>query len=106
MTVKLTSRVRETHQVAEAQQEKNAKLREAFGISEFFVEGSSLDPERRTREAEARAAASKYELVHSPSPVAEDPEPVAEKKVKRKRSSSSNKKKKGKKHKKDRTEED
>lgn len=95
--------MRETHQVAEAQQEKNAKLREAFGISEFFVEGSSLDPERHAREAEARAAANKvYELVHSPSPAAEEPEPVAEKKVKRKRSSSSNKKKKGKKHKKDR----
>merc|ERR1712008_245527 len=34
--------VRETHALAEAQQEKNQKLREAFGISEGFVEGSTL----------------------------------------------------------------
>lgn len=93
--------VRETHQIAEAQQEKNAKLREAFGISEFFVEGSSLDPERHAREAEARAAASKvYELVRTPSP-APDTTSAPEKK-KRKRSGSTSKKKKGKKHKKER----
>lgn len=93
--------VRETHQIAEAQQEKNAKLREAFGISEFFVEGSSLDPERHAREAEARAAASKvYELVRTPSP-APDTTSAPEKK-KRKRSASAIKKKKGKKHKKER----
>uniref|UniRef100_V9I8V4 Uncharacterized protein n=1 Tax=Apis cerana TaxID=7461 RepID=V9I8V4_APICE len=84
--------VRETHQIAEAQQEKNAKLREAFGISEFFVEGSSLDPERHAREAEARAAASKvYELVRTPSP-APDTTSAPEKK-KRKRSASAIKKK-------------
>lgn len=62
--------VRETHQIAEAQQEKNAKLREAFGISEFFVEGSSLDPNRRAKEAAAKAAAEaqkKYTLVRSPT---------------------------------------
>nr|KAF7434114.1 hypothetical protein H0235_002305 [Vespula pensylvanica] len=94
--------VRETHQIAEAQQEKNAKLREAFGISEFFVEGSSLDPERRAREAEARAAANKvYELVRTPSP-APDTTSAPEKKNKRKRSGSTSKKKKGKKHKKER----
>uniref|UniRef100_A0A0C9PRV7 SRRM2 protein n=1 Tax=Fopius arisanus TaxID=64838 RepID=A0A0C9PRV7_9HYME len=73
--------VRETHQVAEAQQEKNAKLREAFGISEYFVEGSSLDPERHAREAEARAAAGKvYELVHSPSPPPVEEAPATDKK--------------------------
>lgn len=62
--------VKETHQIAEAQQEKNAKLREAFGISEFFVEGSSLDPGRHAKEAAARAAAAqpKYQLVRTPSP--------------------------------------
>lgn len=32
--------VRETHQVAAAKQEKNAMLRSAFGISEYFVEGN------------------------------------------------------------------
>lgn len=94
--------VRETHQIAEAQQEKNAKLREAFGISEFFVEGSSLDPERHAREAEARAAASKvYDLVRTPSPVPNTTTSAPEKK-KRKRSGSAIKKKKGKKHKKER----
>ena len=65
--------VRETHQIAEAQQEKNAKLREAFGISEYFVEGSSLDPQRHVKEAQAKAAAEqskKYPLVRTPSPVA------------------------------------
>lgn len=68
--------VRETHQVAEAQQEKNAKLREAFGISEFFVEGSSLDPQRRAKEAAAKAAVAaaavaettRYDIVKSPTP--------------------------------------
>lgn len=71
--------VRETHQLAEAQQEKNAKLREAFGISEYFVEGSSLDPQRHAKEAAARAAAAaeqkkqpsaqaRYTLVRTPSP--------------------------------------
>lgn len=103
--------VRETHQIAEAQQEKNAKLREAFGISEFFVEGSSLDPERHAREAEARAAAAAskvYELVRTPSPA---PPPVPEaiatttaekKKRKRSGSASASKKKKAKKHKRER----
>lgn len=101
VTCTFSCSVRETHQIAEAQQEKNAKLREAFGISEFFVEGSSLDPERHAREAEARAAASKvYELVRTPSP-APDTTSVPEKK-KRKRSGSAIKKKKGKKHKKER----
>lgn len=103
--------VRETHQIAEAQQEKNAKLREAFGISEFFVEGSSLDPERHAREAEARAAAASkvYELVRTPSPAPPPsvPEAIAttateKKKRKRSGSASAGKKKKAKKHKRER----
>lgn len=32
--------VRETHQLAEAQQEKNQRLREAFGIPSEYVDGS------------------------------------------------------------------
>jgi len=107
--------VRETHQIAEAQQEKNAKLREAFGISEFFVEGSSLDPERHAREAEARAAAAAaskvYELVRTPSPAPPPsvPEAIAttateKKKRKRSGSASAAKKKKAKKHKRERSE--
>jgi serine/arginine repetitive matrix protein 2 len=47
-------------------------LREAFGISEYFVEGSSLDPQRHVKEAQAKSAAEqskKYTLVRTPSPV-------------------------------------
>lgn len=108
--------VRETHQIAEAQQEKNAKLREAFGISEFFVEGSSLDPERHAREAEARAAAAAskvYELVRTPSPAAAPSTDAVtitaasavsgvEKKKRKRSGSASAKKKKTKKHKRER----
>lgn len=87
--------VTETHQIAQAQQEKNAKLREAFGISEYFVDGSSFDPARETKEQMARANAlreqeklkdleqsKKYDLVHTPSP-----EPQTEKKKTKKRKS-------------------
>jgi serine/arginine repetitive matrix protein 2 len=115
--------VRETHQIAEAQQEKNAKLREAFGISEYFVEGSSLDPQQHVKEAQVKAAAEqnkKYTLVCTPSPVpaAADKDKDKDKdnsdKIKKRKrmtreSSSSpetkrDKKKKSKKHKKDRSE--
>lgn len=54
--------VRETHQIAEAQQEKNAKLREAFGISEYFVEGSSFDPDRKAKEDIKKSTALQDEL--------------------------------------------
>jgi serine/arginine repetitive matrix protein 2 len=88
--------VRETHQIAEAQQEKNAKLREAFGISQFFVEGSSLDPNRKVKEAAAQQAAAaaaqqvavqptkKYGLVRTPSPEPAQTEHDKSKKRKRK----------------------
>lgn len=105
----------ETHQVAEAQQEKNARLREAFGISEYFVDGSSFDPDRQEKEKLAKAAALleeerqkalerekekllekqqavRYELVHTPSPEREeeveeqeDDEKIVKRKKKRKR---------------------
>nr|CAD7437651.1 unnamed protein product [Timema bartmani] len=115
-TLRSVVSVRETHQIAEAQQEKNAKLREAFGISEYFVEGSSLDPQRHVKEAQAKAAAEQnknYMLVRTPSPTPAHTEQAADKSSKRKRhtkdSSSSpeakrEKKKKSKKHKKDRSE--
>ena len=52
----------ETHQLAEAKEKQNAKLREALGIGENYVDGSSFDAERKAREAEARAMqAKKYE---------------------------------------------
>lgn len=54
--------VRETHQIAEAQQEKNAKLREAFGISEYFVEGSSFDSDRKAKEDLKKSNALQEEL--------------------------------------------
>lgn len=76
--------MKETHQIAEAQQEKNAKLREAFGISEYFVEGSSLDAGRRAKEEAARQAAQpRYQLVRTPSP-APAPDTTAPRRKRRK----------------------
>lgn len=75
--------MKETHEIAQAQQQKNARLREAFGISDYFVEGSSFDPERIAREDLAKSEAlqkviqadkdpdklnrKKYALVRTPS---------------------------------------
>lgn len=100
--------LRETHEIAQAQQQKNARLREAFGISDYFVEGTSFDPERKAREDLAKSEAlqkeiqaekdtdkanrKKYALVRTPSPdksdsaVAEDDEKAkVDKKKKKKR---------------------
>merc|ERR1712150_247142 len=46
--------LKETHQIAEAQKEKNRRLKDAFGISSNFVEGSSFDPNRRAMELAAK----------------------------------------------------
>uniref|UniRef100_A0A8W7P4N0 Uncharacterized protein n=1 Tax=Anopheles coluzzii TaxID=1518534 RepID=A0A8W7P4N0_ANOCL len=54
--------VRETHHIAQAQQEKNAKLREAFGISQYFVEGTSFDQDRKAKEDLAKSEALQKEL--------------------------------------------
>lgn len=59
-------------------------MREAFGISDYFVEGTSFDPERKAREDLAKSEAiqkelqaekdadkinrKKYALVRSPTP--------------------------------------
>lgn len=76
--------MKETHEIAQAQQHKNAKLREAFGISEYFVEGTSFDPDRKAREDLAKSEAlqkdiqaekanqKKYALVRTPSPDKQD----------------------------------
>lgn len=48
---------KETHQIAEATAEKNAKLKEAFGISEYYQDGSSFDPNRKAKEEAAKALA-------------------------------------------------
>merc|ERR1711864_3227 len=75
---------KETHQIAEAQKEKNARLKEAFGISTHFVEGSSFDPNRRELEDAARQAARGGPT--KDFPLLEDPE---EKKKKKKKPQSS-----------------
>lgn len=54
--------LRDTHQIAQAQQQKNAKLREAFGISEYFVEGSSFDADRKAKEDLAKSEAIQKEM--------------------------------------------
>lgn len=77
--------LRETHEIAKAQQEKNSKLREAFGISEYFVEGTSFNPERKAREdlakseamqkeiqAEKESKGKRYALVRTPTPEKSD----------------------------------
>ncbi|ESN96269.1 hypothetical protein HELRODRAFT_68390 [Helobdella robusta] len=43
-----------THQIAEANQARNNSLKLAFGISEFFKDGSSFDPERKAKEEASR----------------------------------------------------
>lgn len=72
--------VKETHQMAEAQLEKNARLRAAFGLSDTFVEGSSLA--RRG----AQDGNQGYTLVRTPSPVpAPQPDSTQAKRKRRKR---------------------
>ncbi|XP_022256011.1 serine/arginine repetitive matrix protein 2-like isoform X3 [Limulus polyphemus] len=67
-TLRSVVSVKESHQMAEANQKKNEKLKEALGISEHFVEGSSLDPQRKQKEALAIAKAQKkYTLVRDSS---------------------------------------
>ena len=59
-------RAKETHQIAEAAQEKNARLREAFGLGEYYVDGSAFDPDRKAKQEAAKALAmaqKKYRLV-------------------------------------------
>mgnify|MGYP001794210727 CR=1 FL=1 len=53
----ISNSTKDTHQLAEANQQKNDKLREAFGLSEFYVDGSSFDPNRKHKELEAKAKA-------------------------------------------------
>merc|ERR1712087_280619 len=61
--------VKDTHEVAQAQQEMNEALRVALGLSEYFVDGSSMDPTRQAKEdmAKAKAMASQnYAIVQEP----------------------------------------
>jgi hypothetical protein len=45
----------DTHAIAEANRQKNENLRAAFGLNKYFVDGSSLDPNRKAKQEEARA---------------------------------------------------
>lgn len=59
-----------SHQLAEASQARNENLRQAFGISEFFKDGSSFDPERKAKELAAKnlaIATKKYSIVKDES---------------------------------------
>jgi serine/arginine repetitive matrix protein 2 len=52
-------RTKASHQVAEANQLKNQAIRQAMGISDFYVDGSSFDPNRKAKEEAAKALALK-----------------------------------------------
>ncbi|XP_052261168.1 serine/arginine repetitive matrix protein 2-like [Dreissena polymorpha] len=105
---------KQTHQIAEATAEKNARLKEAFGISDYYQDGSSFDPNRKAKEEAAKALAmahKKYAIVQdsdSASETSPSPSPQKQKKKSRDKSESverkSSKKKKSKKHRNDRSE--
>lgn len=50
----LCCRVTETHALAAANQQKNDRLRAAFGISNDYVDGSSFQSDRKEKEKEKR----------------------------------------------------
>lgn len=50
----LFNRVTETHALAAANQQKNDRLRAAFGISNDYVDGSSFHTDRKEKEKEKR----------------------------------------------------
>ena len=60
--------VKNSHEAAQAQIQKNNRLKDAFGISQYFVDGSSLDPNRKVKEEFARSVAmaqKSYKLLQS-----------------------------------------
>lgn len=64
-------RATETHALAAANQQKNDRLRAAFGISSDYVDGSSFHADRKEREKEKkeqerleRERQQKYTYVH------------------------------------------
>ena len=77
--------LKETHQIAEAMKEKNNKLKDAFGISKHFIEGSSFDINRKEMEEAAREDEKKKKQEETEEPRREK----AEKSKKKKRASSS-----------------
>lgn len=103
---------KETHQLAEANQEKNLRLREAFGLTDY-IDGSAFDPNRKAKEEAAKAVAmatKKFAIVESSGSEEEEGEqeqPVKKRKKKSRGESSSperrDKRKKRKKHRHSRT---
>ncbi|XP_048733960.1 serine/arginine repetitive matrix protein 2-like isoform X1 [Ostrea edulis] len=100
---------KESHQIAQATVEKNARIKEAFGIGENYVDGSSFDPNRKAKEEQAKAVAmakKKYAIVRDSSSSERSPSPPPKRKKKKSSRDVSNsperKKKKSKKHKRDR----
>ena len=83
------SSVKETHQLAEINQDRNDKLKSALGISENFVAGSSMDIIRQAKEKQAArevvVKASKEPQSMKSKPV---DEPTPKQYAKRSRSSS------------------
>jgi len=53
--------------MAEASQARNDQLRSAFGLSEFYKDGSSLDPQRKAKEQAAMALAAAQKSYRSVS---------------------------------------
>ncbi|XP_061196464.1 serine/arginine repetitive matrix protein 2-like [Saccostrea echinata] len=102
---------KESHQIAQATAEKNARIKEAFGIGENYVDGSSFDPNRKAKEEQAKAVAlaqKRYDIVRDSSSSERSPSPPPKRKKKKSSRDDSNsperkeKKKKSKKRKRDR----
>lgn len=102
---------KESHQIAQATAEKNARLKEAFGIGDSYVDGSSFDPNRKSKEEQAKSVAmaqKKYAIVRDSSSSERSPSPPPKRKKKKSSRDDSHsperkeKKKKSKKHKRDR----
>jgi len=61
---------KETHQLAQANDEKNRKLREAFGIGEYDQKGAAKQKAEEAKEAERRKA----EIVNKQYTIVQDDE--------------------------------
>ncbi|XP_054168007.1 SRRM2 protein homolog rsr-2-like [Oppia nitens] len=86
--------VKETHKLAEMNHKKNDNLKNALRINSNFIEGSSLDPTRKAKEALAREAEKQKRYAIIPEPLDEPVIKVDENKskIKEKRKERSHKK--------------
>lgn len=79
---------KDSHRIAESQQAKSNQFKAALGISDFFVEGSSLDPNRKAKEDNAIAVAmaqKKYAILKDEEEGEEEEEESASPSPERKR---------------------